>query len=31
MVALVTQMLDLNSKLQDARSGQREDDAVLAG
>jgi len=30
MVALVTQMLDLNRKLQEARPGQREYDAVLA-
>jgi hypothetical protein len=30
MVALVTQMLDLNKKLQDARLEQREDDTVPA-
>jgi len=30
MVALVTQMLDLNKKLQDVRLEQREDDAVPA-
>jgi hypothetical protein len=30
MVTLVTQMLDLNKKLQDARLEQREDDAVPA-
>jgi len=30
VVTLVTQMLDLNKKLQDARLEQREDDAVTA-
>jgi hypothetical protein len=30
MVTLFTQMLDLNTKLQDARLEQREDDAVPA-
>ena len=30
IVALVTQMLDLNKKLQEARLEQREDDAVPA-